>query len=421
MELKGISRVVLDNGITVLTEKRKNEQKKTVILIGVKSGSVHETERLSGGCHFNEHLLFKTNKHRNASEISESIEWAGGYLNAFTGWLSTSFFIKFLPESINKILQIAYEASVNYEYDSKEFKLERKVILTEIQSCINDPSTYDSEYLFIPAIFKNSPLERPVCGTIQSIGTVTQQELQDFKKQCFAPNNMVIVAVGIFDEKELIRNIDNTFGKIESKFIKQPEIKVNLGNCHFEKLEERKGISQAYMTLAYKLPGWHSMNLKEIFAMHMLRGILRAGLSSRLFKELRVKRGIGYGIGAFFTDIRECSMFGVDINGLNSNRLREAEETVLREFNKLKNEPVPDIEFAGIKNYIISQKRDHVKDISFRAGTIWDIEIYKTPFDFRKWEKYFKAVTKKDIMEAAQKYLTSEYTLTALVPEGFKA
>jgi predicted Zn-dependent peptidase len=420
MELKGIKRMVLDNGLTLLMEKRGNEEKKTAIFVGVKSGSIHESERLNGGSHFNEHLLFKTNKYKKAQEISETIEWAGGYLNAYTEWLSTTFFIKALPEGINEIIQVTFEASVNYEYDLKEFDLERGVILTEIKNKINNPGTHAFWNLFVPILFRETLLEKTVTGTVKSMGNVTKQELQSFKKECYVPQNMAVVISGIFDEKEVIKKIKNTFGKIEPRAATQLKLEVNLDNSHFEKFEKRQGIDQAYLGLGYRLPGYRMMNLKELFAIEMLTNILDAGLSSRLFKELRVKRGIGYGTSAIFLDVRESSLFGININGFNPSRIRESEEVILGEFNKLKNEPVPDREFEGIKNYVISQHRDQAKNIVYRAHSIWDNEIRRTPYDFRHWEKHLKAVTKKDVMEAARKYLTSNYTLTALVPEESK-
>lgn len=420
MDLKGIPKIVLDNGLVLFMEKRGNEEKKTVIFVGVKSGSVHETDRLNGGCHFNEHLLFKSNQHKTSSEISESIEWAGGYLNAGTEYLSTSFNIKALPERINEIIQITFEACANYEYAADEFELERKVILTEIKRKINQPAAHAFANLFIPAIFRKTLLEKTVLGTTESIENVTREELQDFKKQSFAPGNMIIVAVGIFDEKKLLQKIENTFGQIEPQTVVQPKLEVGLTNVHFEKFEKRQGIDQAYLAFGYRLPGYYMMALKDLFAISMIVNILKAGLSSRLFQELRKKRGIGYEISTYFANIKETSLFCVDINGFEPSRLRESEEIIVREFNKLKTEPAPDREFEGVKNYIVSLYREYANKIGNHADQIWDTEIRKTPYDFRKWEKHFKAVTKKEVMEAAQKYLTSEYTLTALVPEGFK-
>ena len=391
-----------------------------MVFIGVKSGSIHESSRLNGGSHFNEHLLFKTNKHRGASEITRTVEWNGGYLNAFTEKLSMVFYIKALPEAIDKIIQIVFEAAANFEYTEKEFELERKVILTEIKNSINIPNEYAFKRLFTPVVFQNTLLEKTTLGTTKSMSEVTKDELQDFKIKCFSPKNMVAVAVGIFDEKNLTEKFESTFGKLNPQKITLPKLKVDLKNNHRACFEERKGIDQAYMNMGYKLTGFCKITLKENFALKMMAYILKGGMSSRLFTELREKRGIGYRISCFLSDYKEASLFGAGIDGFDHSRLNESIDVILGEFNKLKNESVPDREFKGIKNYVVSRYQENIIDTADRADKIWNNEIRNTPYDFRDYEKHLRAVTKKDVMDAAQKYLTSDYTLTSLVPEGFK-
>ncbi|MEA3254651.1 MAG: insulinase family protein, partial [Candidatus Altiarchaeota archaeon] len=176
-QMKGINRIELDNGLVLLTEKRPNT-KKAALLSGVRVGSAHEDDRLNGGSHFNEHLLFKSNRYRSARQITEDLEYSGAVINAYTTWKYTAFSAKVPHKELPKAVEILFQAATNFSYNRDEFETERQVIQTEIQNFINSPGRYSLTGLFIPKLFKGTPLERKVEGTTKAMGSVEKEELE---------------------------------------------------------------------------------------------------------------------------------------------------------------------------------------------------------------------------------------------------
>jgi predicted Zn-dependent peptidase len=414
--MKGIKRTEFDNGLVLLTEKRPRA-KKTILLVGVKVGPINENDKLNGASHYSEHMLFKSNKYRSAKEIIEDMEFEGTSINAWVDHTTMTFCANSLPEKLTKAIDIIYEAATNFDYNKEEFERERNVILTEIQFHIERPIDYSLENLFLPAAFKATPLERTLAGTKKSMGTVTKEELEQFKKTFYVPNNMAIVAVGNFNEKELIRKIEKTFAKLEPGEIPGQDLKVDLINRRSKKFESHKSIKQVYLDIGFKLPG---STHKDFHKLSMLDGILSAGLSSRIFQKLREERGIGYDVGTFFGSFGDPGIFAVYVAGFDPKRFEEARDVILNEFKDLKTNPVSDRELQRTKNLLISQYYEHLENLTSRATDILEIEFDKLPYDFRKVPNYWKKITKQDILETAQKYLTDKFTLTALVPKNFK-
>ena len=412
VELKGIKRLELDNGLVLLMEKVPNT-KKAALLAGVRVGSVDETQRLNGGSHFNEHLLFKSNKYRNARAIAEDLEYSGTIINAYTTWKYTAFTAKSPAEHLNTAVEVIYQAATNYSYKEEEFATERQVILTEIENFINSPDRYSLTGLFIPKLFEGTPLEKKIEGTADTMGSVKKEELEEFKREYYAPNNMVITAVGKYDEKELTAKVKDLFGSLDKKKLPAKEAASDLTNRKRKTAEERKDMSQVYMCLGYKVPGYDS---KDTYVLEMLSSLLSEGLSSRMYQELRDKRGIGYGVGSVYYPLDTEGMFLTHVEGFDPRRLEEAQQVILDIFEDLKKNQVSDKEFNGTKTLLLSKYDDSLERITDRAAMILETEIYGIPYDFREKEKHINEITKEEIREAAQTYLTDDYALTLLQP-----
>ncbi len=413
MERKGIKRTEFDNGLVLLTEKRPTA-KKAVLLIGIGVGSIDENDKISGASHFNEHMLFKSNRYRTTEQISEDLEYSGTVVNAYTSWRYTAFHAKALSDKIPDAVEILFQGAENFNYREDEFLTEKDVILTEIHNYINSPERYSLFELFIPLLFRNTKLEQTVIGTEKSVKNLTKNELEGFKREFYLPNNIVIVATGKFNEDELLKKVGDTFGKLKEKKISTPDFRVDLRNKKLEKFESRKDISQLYLSLGYKVPGHLH---EDVHKLELLSGILAEGFSSRMLKELRERRGIGYDVGAFFSPDGDEGIFSAYINGFDPKRFEEAKDVLLKIFESLKKNPVPDREFNGIKNLMISKYADRLEKIMDRAIMIIETELYGIPYDFRREEKFIREISKEELMETANKYLTDDYTMTVLGPE----
>ncbi len=410
-----MKKIVLDNGLVIIFEKRPTT-KKVVLLVAIKVGSVNENRHLSGASHFIEHLLFKSNPQRSATQIAEDLDYNGISTNAFTGKTKTCFYAKAPAEKIGKALEIIHQAAINSYFDPKEFSLEKKVILAEIENGINNPLNYFF-CQFVSALFRKTPLAKPIDGSINSIGKVKKEELESFKKIHYAPNNTIIILVGKFEEKEILKKIKDTFGKLKAKNIPQAKMPKKIRNSRFSRFEERKGISQAYLCLGYQVPGFISPDTPKLT---MIEGILSAGFSSRFFKKLREERGLGYNVGVALQNFGTQAMLAAYVAGFEPERLKEAKKVMLGEFDDLKINLISPREFEGTKTLMISQHDDVLESIEKRAMLILAMESEKIPYDFRDYTKLIRKVSPEDVRTTAQKYLTDKFTLTALVPEGFK-
>jgi len=228
---------------------------------------------------------------------------------------------------------------------------------------------------------------------------------------------MIIVLVGKFEEDKFLRKIKDTFGKLKAKDVSKSKISTAIRNYRFNQLEERKGISQVYLFLGYQVPGFIS---PDTFKLNMLWGILSAGMSSRLFKKIREEKGIGYNVGSFLKNFGVQGMLAAYVAGFDPKRFKEAKKIILNEFSDLKTTLVSPRELEGTKTLMISQHDDILENIAKRGIIILEREANKIPYDFRDFAKLIKKVSREDVRVAARKYLTDKFTLTALVPEGFK-
>lgn len=409
--MREIERIEFGNGLTLLTEERPNTKKAT-LLVGIGVGSVNEDEKINGGSHFNEHMLFKSNRFRSARQIIEDLEYSGTIVNAYTTWRYTAFYAKTPYRELENAMEILFQAATNYSYKEEEFELERKVILTEIQNYINSPEKYAIMGLFIPTLFSGTPMERKIEGTTDSMNSVTKKELERFKKRFYVPNNTIIAVCGRFNKSRLMDVVESTFGGLKKGNI--PNIgKIDIRNKRRIKVERRGEITQSYLGLGYRVPGYSG---EDFFKLDLLSSILSEGLSSRMFRELRERRGIGYSVGNFFHPLGEEGMFISHVDGFDPERVDETKDVILKIFDDLKRKRLPTREFKGTKRLMISKYDDRLEKITERVMMIFQSEFFKMPFDFRKKERFIREVSKEDIRYAAKKYLNEDYVMTVLKP-----
>ena len=408
--MKGIKRVEFENGLNLLMERRPYT-KEAVILVGTRTGSIDENKENSGITHFVEHMLFRTNRWKTTPKIKEELESAGADIGAETSQVHMVFYAKTLPAEIPKTLQIIYQAVVNDRYLDEEFLNEKENILSEIKLCIEHPLNYAYDNLFLPTLFKGTPLEKPIAGTVESVSKITKEELIDFKKRFCIPE--LVVVAGKFDEQGLIKNVEKTFGKLPSKNTPKLSLKMPLETEGVRKFEENKEIDQTYLNLGFRVPGLYH---RDVFKLRLIQGILTEGLSSRLFKKLRDERGIGYGIDSSLEGFNEIGDFHFVVTILDPRRIEEVEEVIKGEFRNLKTNSVREKELKRAKNLILRRYYDGLEHIENRASQILIREFQNVRCDFRKLDYYLERLSPRSIREAANQYLTDDYTLTALVP-----
>jgi predicted Zn-dependent peptidase len=410
--MSGIKRTELDNGLVLLTEQIPHKEKAT-ILIGAKVGSIDEPLKINGASHFNEHLLFKRNKYRTTKEISRDLERDGTSINAFTSNTMTVLLAKALPDKINSAANIFYQCVNNFNYDSEEFTKEKEVILSEVKMHTNNPLIYINDF-FYSHLFQGTVLEQPIGGSLETMSAVTKEELENFKKEFYITGNMAITVVGNFPEKELEQTIQETFGSLKKHDISKNNQYIPVKNVLKEIIQPRKGVkNEAYFKLGWRVPGKEH---EDFYNLSLIKGILSAGMSSRIFEELREKRGIGYAVGAGYESFKDIGSLNVYAFNFDPNRIDETKNVVLEQCHYLKEHLVTDEELERTRNLITSAHIDGMDDLFYRAIKLLETEFYKLSDDFREFPKHINAITKEQLRETSNKYFDDNFTMTVLVP-----
>ncbi len=416
--MKGIKRKVFPNGLVLLTEFIPSEES-AVLLVSINVGSINEDDKFNGASHFTEHLLFKSNAYRNKEQLSSDLEFDGSQINAFTDNAKTVFYAETLPDpaKLNRALEVSHQAVTNLQYDQEEFELEKSIILQGIQLDFEDPKMHTHCRLFEPSLFKGTSLERTVGGTEESVGALSVKKMVQFKKRFYTPNNMVLVVAGKFDEKELIKKVEETFGRIPSRDLPEQNLVFSQKNVRTEILRESSNIRQVYLDLGFKVP---SLAYNDFHKLKLLDGVLSLGMSSRLFQELRERRGIGYFVGSNYDSYcKETAIFYACIYGFDPKYFKEAVSIIEGEFKDLKTNLIKPEELERIKNQYRSLHVQNMRMPVWRANRILDLEYYGPDYDYRQTADVYDRITSQELLEAARKYLIENYTLAVLAPEGF--
>ncbi len=387
---------VLKNGLTILFDKRKSDS--VTLNIFVKVGSNNENSNILGVSHFLEHMLFEGTKKRTALELSNEIEKVGGYMNAATTNEYTYYFASVPKSYFDVALDILSDMVLNSKFEDKTINKERQVILDEIGVHDDEPSDYQWT-LFNKTLFKKLPAKNPVIGTKKTIARMNRNQIVGYFKKYYTPNNVIVSVSG--DARNVIEKITKIFGDLrreklpKSKKIKEPKDKKPTIK------REKKKILHSYLVIGYKAP---SVENKDTYAMEVIRAILGKGQSSRLFNEIRTKRGLGYIVGAEYVGKTDYGYFASFVSADRKN-IPICRDILLKEFK------LPDLtnkEVEEAKNYVIGSLILKNETNSERSEFNAALEMDKTTL--KGFIKGVKAVKFRDIKKAVKKYFNKNYT-----------
>lgn len=382
----------LSNGLTVLVEKRPTLS--LAIEVSVKVGSNYENPKIAGISHFIEHILFEGTKKRTAREIANGIEGIGGEINANTSNEKTSFYIRVLKKHFDVGLEVLADLIQNPAFNDLAIEKERKIILDEIDLIRDDPMIYQW-ILFQNKLFKKHPCKNPIYGDKEAIKAVTKKDILDFYKKYYVPNNTIITIVG--DIKDPITKVKNCF-VFKKRKLKEKKRVAEPGQHFIEEFAEKREIEHSYLVLGYKVP---ERNNKESYVLDVIRAILGRGQSSRLFNEIRIKKGLGYLVGAHYESGTDYGFFGVYVSTDQKN-VNEVKKIILDEIKKMEN--VEDKELVDAKKFIEGNFIIENEDVQNMASKIGYWEIIKDGGLISKYIKNIMEVSKKDIARVVKKY-----------------
>lgn len=403
---------ILKNGIRVLAVPKKGTKAITVLVL-FKVGSRYEDLKLNGAAHFIEHLMFKGTKRRPSTlDISKELDSVGAEYNAFTGKDHTGYYIKISSEHADLALDMLSDMLFSSKFDAKEMAREKNVILEELNMYRDNPIMH-IEDMIEEIIFCGDTLARPIGGTKKTMTKMKRKDVLEFKNKFYNAPKMVIGIAGNLD-KEAVK-------KAEHYFCTAPELKKDLqkpfgkflpkNTCPKIKIDYKK---TEQVQLAFGFPGF-GLGDKKLPALKLMSLILGGTMSSRLFTEVRERRGLAYFVRSQVEPYEGAGAFVVRA-GLDVSRLDLAIKTIFKELNKIKTKGVTQTELKRAKESIRGRMDLALEDSEALAAWFAKQELLeekiKTPTEKLK---EIQDVKLADIKEVAREIIDPKKLSMALI------
>jgi predicted Zn-dependent peptidase len=298
-------KLVLDNGVRVVTE-RMPTLKSVTVGVWVNTGSRDEQHSQAGYSHFIEHMLFKGTRNRSSAEISREIDALGGEMNAFTSHETTTYYVKVLDQQLERALELLSDLFHHSCFAPKEIEKEKQVVLEEIRMVQDDPEDLVQE-LHMGQVLGRHPLGRSILGREKTIGGLRRQDLLNYIETHYDPGQTVVSIAGNFEQATLDRLVARYFGK--GRAVKAAPINGRRPpDVHGGVLLKKKRLEQVHLCLGLKgVAAGH----QDRYALYALNSVLGGSVSSRLFQEVREKRGLAYSIYSFLSGYSDGGMITV--------------------------------------------------------------------------------------------------------------
>lgn len=292
----------LKNGLTVISDVMADIPSVS-LTIGVDVGSRYETAEENGVSHFLEHMAFKGTKRRTARQIAEEFDAIGGYLNAATDREQTVYYAKILKDDLPLAIDLMADILQHSTFDQEELERERMVILQEIAQANDTPDDIIFDY-FQEAAFPGAPLGRPILGREEIIRHFTQESFRKYTREHYAAGRMVLAAAGNVCHDELVKLVESAFDALPEEAQAEKAVATYRGGATILKRDlEQVQLVMGFKGLSYIEP--------DYYVLQMLSTILGGGMSSRLFQEVREKRGLAYTVQSFTSSYADTGIFGV--------------------------------------------------------------------------------------------------------------
>lgn len=317
--------VTLENGLRVLMDPVSTVDT-VAVGVWVDAGARHETPRNNGVAHLIEHMMFKGTPSRSAMEIAQAVENVGGQINAYTAREMTSYHVHLLKEDLPLAVDILSDIVQNPLFDEEELEKERQVVLQEIGMTLDTPDDYVFD-LCQETAWPNQPLGAPILGRAPVIGVMPRAVLQSFVEHHYGPERLIVSVAGNFDPEQFPEIVRTRFPNASQTLERE-----SLAPAVYEGGESRveKDLEQVHFLLS--LRGLEKAD-PDYYAAMALSMILGGGMSSRLFQEVREKRGLVYSVFSFHSSYRDDGLFGV-YAGTGPERLTELVPVICEELCK---------------------------------------------------------------------------------------
>jgi predicted Zn-dependent peptidase len=396
----------LRNGLQIATDRIETVD--TVSLgVWVDIGTRHEPAEINGVAHFLEHMAFKGTKRRSALAIAEEIEAVGGHLNAYTSRESTAYYAKVLKEDVPLAVDILADILQHSAFEPEELERERTVILQEIGQANDTPDDIIFDH-FQECAFPDQAIGRPVLGRPEIIRRLGREEVTAYLRDHYGARGMVLAAAGNLDHDRIVELGERLLADMPAE---RPATTEPARYAGGERREERD-LEQLHLVLGF--PGL-TLDDPDFYAGSVLSTAFGGGMSSRLFQEIREKRGLVYTIHCFGHSYRDGGLFGI-YAGTGEQEAAELVPALCEEVRKLEDGFSP-VELARAKTQLKAGLLMSLESTSTRCEQLAQhLLIHGTPFDPAEIVRRIEAVDDAAIRRVAERWRTAPPTLTALGP-----
>ena len=405
----------LPNGLTIIVQEDHSAPVASV-QAWCATGSIDEDEHLGAGLsHILEHMLFKGTKTRSTNVIAQKIQDVGGYINAYTSFDRTVFWIDVPKDGIATALDVLADAMMNSTLPPEEYQKEQEVIRREFAMGLDDPDRVVGLRLFATA-YQRHPYRFPVIGEIEIYNQLTHEQVMQYYKTRYVPNNLTFVVAGDVDAEKVRQQLTEFFKAYPEKSLKPlfiPEEPPQLGR---REVHQEFATELTHLSLAWHIP---EVTNPDVPALDLLSSILGDGRSSRLYRRVREEAGLAYRISAFSYTPGDPGLFGIDAT-LDPKKREAAEQLVLRILDEVKQAGVTTEELMKAKKISLSHHLGALTTVRGQASDIGSNWLLTRNLNFsRDYLDAAQKVTLDDIKRVAAHYLTNEnLTVVSLNPKG---
>jgi zinc protease len=406
---------VLPNGLTVIVQEDHSAPVASV-QAWCATGSIDEDQHLGAGLsHILEHMLFKGTKTRSTNVIAQKIQDVGGYINAYTSFDRTVFWIDVPKDGVASALDVLADAMMNSTLPREEYLKEQEVIRREFAMGLDDPDRMAGLLLFATA-YQRHPYHFPVIGDIEIYNQLTQEQVMQYYKTRYVPNNLTFVVVGDVNAEKVRQQITEFFKAYPEKSLKPVFIPAEPPQLGRREVHQEFPTELTHLELAWHIP---EVTNPDVPALDLLSTILGDGRSSRLYRRVREEAGLAYRISAFSYTPGDPGLFGIDVT-LDPKKREAAEQLVLRILDEVKQAGVTTEELMKAKKISLSHHLGVLTTMRGQASEIGSNWLLTRNLDFsRDYLGAVQNVTLDDIKRVAAQYLTNQnLTVVSLNPKG---
>ncbi len=396
----------LDNGLVIATDPMDSVETVSIgAWVGV--GTRHEPAEVNGVAHLLEHMAFKGTKRRSARDIAEEIEAVGGHMNAYTGRENTAFYAKVLADDLPLAVDVIADILQHSVFDEEELSRERAVVLQEIGQAIDTPDDIVFDH-FQETAYPDQSLGRPVLGRAEIVADLGRDSLCGYLGRGYGPQRFVIAAAGQLEHKRVVELVAQAFDALPGKGATETEPADYRGGEY----REERDLEQVHLVL-----GFDAVNYREpdYYPALVLSTLFGGGMSSRLFQEVREKRGLVYSVYSFVSAYRDGGLFGI-YAGTGAEQVTELLPVVCDELEKL-GQQIDEEEVERARAQLKASILMGRESTGARAEQLaQQILAYGRPLPVEEIVAKIEAVDADTVRRLSRRFTATHPTLTVLGP-----